>query len=170
MKQIIDLDTIKGNITLSAKDLKTMLSERQKLGFDNGVAFQKGPKINPHLNEKPALITVPENNKELLEKFFNPDPLKMVDVERELIAQQSFKEGYREGHDTRWKASFTNKEQPKFDPILHVDNSLYGYASVVELSGLNSAKGHLTILRNKNEWAKDVETLFVKISPIVKEK
>lgn len=111
--------------------------------------------------DKPTTkVTSPANQSELLARFLDPKAHEFG-----LVLDQAKKDAYKEGH----KDGFNVAQEGtggKFDPKLHVDKSFYGYASIEEIRNLGTPKSHMTILRDKNDWAKKTEITFIRITPI----
>lgn len=168
----VEVDFIKGLIyEMTFEQVKELMEESQMSGYEQGVKDGKAsvpiinvprPVITKVADKPKTRPTLPKNNKVMLEKFLNGEILKdekaLVEVD---IAETWYKRGHQDGFN-----GARNNEPPKFDPKLHVDNSLYGYASTLELQKLNTPNGHSTILRDKNKWSKDADLTFVKITSI----
>lgn len=162
----METNFIKKEVTMTFDELEKLLNESKMIGYQDGifeVKHNKDKYFPPRAPKPASKVTTPQNNKKMLEKFLGGAILndEEANLLRKNIGEEQYRKGFNDGAEAFKRGSANN-----FDPKIHIDNSVYGWASKEELSKINLSKGHATILRNKNEWAQEVETVFVKITPI----
>jgi len=113
------------------------------------------------MNERKPLAApkVPENNKEMLEKFFNPSKTELP-----IMVKQVRKEGYVDGYKAGFDDGQAKNRGGAFNPDIHVDNSLYGYGYFDDFQTLGKPEGRLTISRQPG--LKSLNLKFFKITPM----
>lgn len=173
----VEIDFIGAEATLTFAQLKELIDEASMKGYEAGVKDQKAKDrlkkeqevsnvsrpVITKVPPKPPKCVVPDNNKELLEKFLGGKIIN--DQEADLIRTNLGEDQYRRGFNDGVKA-FKEGNAKNFNPKIHIDKSVYGWAAREEINNMNNAKGHATILRNKNEWKKGTDVVFVKVTPV----
>jgi hypothetical protein len=165
MKMNINVDFLENEMTFSFVQIKELMDgihdQAYKEGLKNGAKIERQKIINMEKAKeanvsKPVIRpSTPENNKELLEKFFKPN------TESIAITKKAFEDGYRQGHQAGYDLGLKG-EKPKLNPILHVDNSVYGYIHPEDIKALNDSGESIVEISRKP----DKGDTFVKITPI----
>ena len=125
------------------------------------------PNVGSSVQEKPPKITIPANNKEMLEKLFCGKIIN--EAEGKVIDQTHYNEGYKDGYDKAYEDA-EKGIRPTFDPKVHVDVSVYGYTTIDALRALGSDP-NITIGISRqpvksSRAGEEGKPIFCKITPI----